>query len=573
MVEILYDIVGWRAFLPAFALVLTAVLTWPACWLVLARYRTHVSRGMRARSTSIVATVGPSSSRSTTGRTTSLAIPPWPLREQGTPFRSLHPVVRATGSSETRTVLAHRARAQVRRAQFAYLAAGIGFAVCGAVVLVWTSDVYFPDWGTFLTLALTAGWVAIPISAAVGITNPWWRVGVAVAWAAAIVAASSATYYGALVGRSAALWGVAAIVYWVFPQVILIATTSATRIRGASWFVAPSLLALVLATGYAWFAVREWGSPGSPLRNAALDLGVSVSLLVGLICYVVVMVWLYERKAVSDQGLLIRQWWVMCAVYMAFGLQLDKSAWSEGGWIWYLAFVPPITAAFLLAWLLMLPLRSRARTHRPVRLLLLRTFGHRGRSTRLLRDLTKFWRWVGSVELITASDLATETLEPTEFLDFLRRRTNDRFVRDQADLKQRLEALDLQPDGDGRFRVNEFLCRDDTWRPTVMALATQADVVLIDLRNFTVANDGVRFELDALVATVPLRMVVGIVDRTTDTEHLRHCLTVATASARESTPAMDMQDSGLTLLHVGFRHRSRDASRLLDALAGAATPP
>ena len=121
----------------------------------------------------------------------------------------------------------------------------------------------------------------------------------------------------------------------------------------------------------------------------------------------------------------------------------------------------------------------------PARLLLLRMFGDRDRSSRLLRDLTVHWRWVGSVDLITGTDLATELLEPHEFLDYLRGRLRRHFVRGPDDLTRRLDELDLRPDLDGRYRVNELLCHEDTWRPALEALVHEVDAVLIDLRGLT----------------------------------------------------------------------------------------
>jgi hypothetical protein len=49
----------------------------------------------------------------------------------------------------------------------------------------------------------------------------------------------------------------------------------------------------------------------------------------------------------------------------------------------------------------------------------------------------------------------------------------------------RLASLDLEPDADGRYRINEMMCTDDTWRPTVEGLIGSVDVIMIDLRGFT----------------------------------------------------------------------------------------
>jgi hypothetical protein len=220
--------------------------------------------------------------------------------------------------------------------------------------------------------------------------------------------------------------------------------------------------------------------------------------------------------------------------------------------------------------LLVAAARARPSGDPPVRLLLLRTFGSRGRSTRLFRDLTKQWRWIGSVELIIAPDLASETLEPDEFLDFLYGRLPQRFVRDDASLQQRLRTLDLKPDRDGRYRINELLCHDDTWRAAVEALATGTDAVLIDLRGFSPRHVGVSYELERLVALVPLSRVVAVVDATTDRETLRLALDRAVAVAPAASPLMS--DPAPALRVVELAAGAADTSRrLLEAVARAAS--
>ena len=61
--------------------------------------------------------------------------------------------------------------------------------------------------------------------------------------------------------------------------------------------------------------------------------------------------------------------------------------------------------------------------------------------------------------------------------------------------------MDVEPDRDGRFRINEFCCRDDTWQATVVALIERADAVVMDLRGFTAERRGCEFELKELART------------------------------------------------------------------------
>jgi hypothetical protein len=99
-----------------------------------------------------------------------------------------------------------------------------------------------------------------------------------------------------------------------------------------------------------------------------------------------------------------------------------------------------------------------------------------------------------------------------------------RFVQGEGDLDRRLRALDRKPDPDGRFRVNQFFCRADTWRMTMRRLAQESDTVLMDLRSFSQANHGCEYELQQLLDLVDLERVTLLVDETTDGVFLEQTL-------------------------------------------------
>src|SRR4029450_5081774 len=131
------------------------------------------------------------------------------------------------------------------------------------------------------------------------------------------------------------------------------------------------------------------------------------------------------------------------------------------------------------------------------------------------------WRYAGSIQLISATDVARGRFEPDEFLDFLNGRLASAYISDRADLDRRLSRLDLRPDPDGRFRINEFFCHSDTWKQTVRSLMAQSDLVLMDLRAFASERKGCTFELGALIDEVPLSRVTLLIDHTTDEPVLR----------------------------------------------------
>jgi hypothetical protein len=113
------------------------------------------------------------------------------------------------------------------------------------------------------------------------------------------------------------------------------------------------------------------------------------------------------------------------------------------------------------------------------------------RSERLFDALAKHWRHAGSIRLIAGPDLATTTVEPHEFLDFLSGKLARRFIDGPETLDLRISEMDLEPDRDGRFRVNDFFCHDNAWQMTLSRLVGDSDAVLMDLRGFSQENRGV----------------------------------------------------------------------------------
>lgn len=172
-------------------------------------------------------------------------------------------------------------------------------------------------------------------------------------------------------------------------------------------------------------------------------------------------------------------------------------------------------------------------------LLLLRVFSLGPRSEKLFDALSKRWLRIGAIRMISGPDLAKRAVQPHEFLAFLSGCLSDRFIRDDKDLERRVARLDLDPDPDGRYRVNEFYCRTDNWRGTVARLARQNDVIVMDLRGFSSINDGCRYELSMLVRTDSLSRATLIFDETTDMTYLEQTLRDAVGASASVSPSGD----------------------------------
>jgi hypothetical protein len=149
-------------------------------------------------------------------------------------------------------------------------------------------------------------------------------------------------------------------------------------------------------------------------------------------------------------------------------------------------------------------------------LLLLRSFSIGPASERLFDALERHWRRSGSIQMIAGYDLASRTVELHELMDFASGKLARRFIDGRPALERRLREMDLQPDRDGRYRVNDFFCYGDTWRDVLLALIRNTDLVLMDLRGFSQKNAGCVFEIQELVRAVPMERIVFVVDSATD---------------------------------------------------------
>jgi hypothetical protein len=214
-------------------------------------------------------------------------------------------------------------------------------------------------------------------------------------------------------------------------------------------------------------------------------------------------------------------------------------------------------------------LRHRSERTAAPRLLVLRVFALGHRSRRLFDRLAARWRHVGSVQLIAGPDLASSTVEPHEFFDFLCRRLAGRFLANAQSIDTAIAALDTRPDHDGRYRITDFFCRDSVWQAAFATLAARSDVVLMDLRGFSSGNCGCTYELTGLLNLVPLDRIAIVIDRLTDEPFLAR--TIEQASARIS-PASPNAASSSMRVRV-FRETDRrglDPDRLLRLLCDTA---
>jgi hypothetical protein len=273
----------------------------------------------------------------------------------------------------------------------------------------------------------------------------------------------------------------------------------------------------------------------------------------------------YERKKISDQSVTLDSTWLLFGFVQSIPLFF-------GGAVWILSGLVAFAVYKFVAWVgfsLLGPKPSP--TDNSPQLLLLRVFSLGRRSARLFDALAKHWRHVGSIRLIAGPDLATTTIEPHEFLEFLTGKLARRFIDGPRTLDLRISEIDLQPDRDGRFRINDFFCYDDTWQMVLSRLEGDSDAVLMDLRSFSRENRGVIYEIEELINVVPLERVVFIVDETTDEEFLRQTVQACWERMKPSSPNQSPTLGQLRLFRFTGSHGG-ELKKLLHVLCNAIKP-
>jgi hypothetical protein len=459
------------------------------------------------------------------------------------------PASRAAASSDgTGWLLAQR---RMRSICYVYLAAGAAYGLVAAIVALKADELELLP-VRLSVIAVVNAWPLVPTVLEILAAG---RRTTALVWAGYVLLILLFLSIGADLGLRRALLF---ILIDILPPAVPLLAVSGRNLRAVGPFLAaPVFIAsagLLVWPWLAWPLVRA----GATVVQAGLIIIVAVLVVTpsGL-AYLWWSARQYARKRASDQTLLVSQWWFLVTLFESISLLKTGIGWALAYWLAYLAF--RIVRAVGLR------LRKPAHLGTPSRLLLLRVFGAQRRSELLLRRFGASWRHLGPVQMIAGTDLAAAALEPHEFLDSLRGKLNRQFVADGDDLRQRLVQLDLEPDPDGRYRVNELFCHDDTWRPTVQELVHRSDCILVDLRGFTPARQGATYEITQLVELVPLRQVLILTDDTTDHAFLKLVLDAAWRGIGPASP--NWVDGGALRMLQMARRTVADTSAVVALLS------
>lgn len=269
---------------------------------------------------------------------------------------------------------------------------------------------------------------------------------------------------------------------------------------------------------------------------------------------------MYERKMISDQSVTIDAIWLLFGIVNSMELVFEGPRWILSGLVAFVFFKIVVGLGFRII--------NIDKSFPGRRVLILRVFSLGRRSERVYDALGKSWRSVGSIQMIAGPDLVTTTVEPHEFLDFIAGRLARRFIDSGQALDSRVQQMDLVSDGDGRFRVTEFFCHDDSWKMTFSRLADESDAVLMDLRGFSRANAGCAFEIHELFNRVALDRVVFVIDDRTDQDFARQTMEHAWRQIKDRSPNRRPGAGRVTLAQLSSQTAFKD---LLFALCAAAS--
>jgi len=429
-----------------------------------------------------------------------------------------------------------------------------------------------PNVTRFLLLLSCYSW---PLVLALGLLDPAGRARHLVVYFTAVLVISSVALL-----RNVDLTVGQLLYLWCFangPASLLLLAFLNRRVRG----VGPLVLAFMVTAVTGAVLVVNLVSGNEILLRLITDAGFGMGLtattlfvllhLVGFAFFGLLgwplLRWLghrYQNKKMSDQAIGLDAMWLLFGVLQSFTLVFENWLWIFTGPVAFVAYNLTVHFGFFFI----------ARRRRPegdgLTLLLLRVFALGQRSQRLFDAVANVWLRSGSIGLIAGPDLATATVEPHEFLDFLGGRLSRQFVQGETDLAQRLAHLDTRPDPDGRHRVNEFFCRADTWQMTMHRLAQQSDVVLMDLRSFSKTNRGCVYELRHLMNEVPLARVLLVIDESTDRDFLEMTVREIWQEMETTSPNARLSRARVRCFAVNG-HGPREMDKLLRILFDATT--
>lgn len=358
----------------------------------------------------------------------------------------------------------------------------------------------------------------------------------------------------AVIGRWSRPRFVGAMLGWLVFAILLLTWRSNENISFAQivgWMLFDTGLPLIVVTalclGGATRAVGPWLAPLFIVLSGSSQLG--LELLTTMVeAKSPFIMWLPEWMGATTVVALfillpwLIAWWPARALGRWLGNAYQRRRISELFYlytaVWIVALVgPALSGIHDLGWgaliyfapLLWIPLGAKLMQHfavpttagAPPTLLILRVFQQDANAQNIFDRVIERWRLSGNTVLIAGTDLADRTIDADDVFTFLDGRLAERFIARAEDIETRLQQFEFQPDVEGRYRVNECYCHDNTWQQALDRLVGISDVVLMDLRNFKAKNAGCIHELGVLSKAQDLARVVILTNSQTELDAAR----------------------------------------------------
>jgi len=403
----------------------------------------------------------------------------------------------------------------------------------------------------WLVLGLVNSW---PMVVLLGLLWRWpvWRTALAVvAYVGLMVPVVMAASNGKQSLMGVVLWLGGMV---VVPMMALFCLTVSGRIRAIAPLLFPlvallltaSILGLDLAAGWtngapAWF-IRLVGTIGAWPTIGLFIVGPWLLAIWPVRWLFRALAGSYRHKAFSELSYLTTSLWLVTLTANALPATHSAGLLAFGA----LASIVWVPIGFRIGRQACAPIEAAPT------LLVLRVFQRDAEVEALFDDVTERWRASGNTVLIAGTDLISRTLDADDLFVYLSGRLDERFIATPDDVAPRLAEFDLEPDDDGRHRVNECYCTDASWQAALVALVERADYVLMDLRQFKAHNEGCRFELRQLARATHLHRILILHDTRTD----------------RSTAEQDLGTVAERVRWIDLTGHRADGPRILGALDG-----
>lgn len=302
------------------------------------------------------------------------------------------------------------------------------------------------------------------------------------------------------------------------PLLVTLFISASGRIRAVAPYLLPPFLLLSTSSVLALDILGDTAkAPPDWIIALVTNLGANLTIVLLALSPWVLMAWpvyalgrglaeAYRAKRFSDLAYLFGVYWFVVLFASALPALQDAGGFAliqMLSWLWI-----PLGWYWLKDWL--------APRGKPPTLLVLRVFQRDAQVEQLFDRVIERWRHTGNTVLIAGTDLISRTLDPDDLFAYFNGRLAERFVASPGEASRRIAELDMAPDPDGRYRVNECYCFDTTWRAVLAALVRKSDVVLMDLRGFKEKNAGCIHELGVLARAPHLQRVVLLHDQDTE---------------------------------------------------------